>query len=75
MIVILAASLLAGCQHRLTLEEARAACTKQGGFLVVVHSQKITRSGLGEEIDSPGDCVSADKFDMARPAPAPAPIQ
>lgn len=62
ILVALGASMLAGCQHRLTLEEARAACTKQGGFLVVIHSQKITTAGVGEQIDSPGDCVAPDKF-------------
>ena len=39
--------LLAGC-HVMTLEEARAACTKQGGFLVVVHTQKLTLAGVGD---------------------------
>ena len=61
--------LLAGCQT-MTLEEARAACTKQGGFLVVVHTQKITLAGVGDEVDSPGRCVSPDKF-RANPSPAP----
>jgi hypothetical protein len=58
----------------MTLEEARAACAKQGGFLVVVHSQKITLSGVGDEVVSPGDCISADKL-RDHPAPAaPAPL-
>jgi hypothetical protein len=57
--------------HKMTLEEAQAECTKQGGFLTVIYTQKITRSGVGDEIASPGDCISSDKFDMAgRPAPA-----
>jgi len=72
MMVALGACALGGCEHRLTLEEARAACTKQGGFLVVIHSQKITMAGLGEEIDSPGDCVAPDKFGTTGTASAPA---
>ena len=62
--------LLAGC-HAMTLEEARAACTRQGGFLVVVHTQKITRAGVGDEVDSPGDCISPDKFHGTPAPPAP----
>jgi hypothetical protein len=69
----LACCVLAGCQARMTLEEARAQCTKQGGFLIVIHSQKITRSGVGDEILSPGDCVSASKFDVPSPGNQPAP--
>ena len=62
--------LLAGC-HTMTMEEARAACAKQGGFLVVIHTQKITLAGVGDEVDSPGGCVSPDKFrDPTPPAPA-----
>ena len=51
----------------MTLEEARAACTKEGGFLVVLHTQKVTMSGLGPEVDTPGDCVSPSKFDNLPP--------
>jgi hypothetical protein len=69
---VLVGFVLAGCQHQLTLEEARALCTKQGGFLVVIHSQKITMAGLGEEKDSPGNCISPDKFGTSPPAPSPA---
>jgi len=68
-----AACLLTGCGHTLTLEEARAQCTAQGGFLVVIHTQKITQAGVGKEIDSPGDCVSSSKFEASAPAPAPSP--
>jgi hypothetical protein len=73
-IVILCAGAfaLAGCQHQLTLEEAQAACTKQGGFLVVFYSQKITTAGLGPQIATPGNCVSAGKFDKTPAASAPA---
>jgi hypothetical protein len=78
--VLLGASVLAGCEHQMTLEEARAACTKQGGFLVVIHTQKVTLSGVEPEKQSPGDCISSGKFDntakpsatSAKPAPAPA---
>jgi hypothetical protein len=71
--VMMMLPVLAGCEHRMTLEEARAACTRQGGFLVVLHTQKVTMSGVGPEVDSPGDCVSPNKFDTpAAPAKAPA---
>ena len=74
LVVMVALAMLAGCEHRMTLEEARAACTKQGGFLVVLHTQKVTMSGVGPEVDSPGDCVSAGKFDApAAPAKAATP--
>jgi hypothetical protein len=76
VMMALGAPLLAGCEHQMTLEEARAACTKQGGFLVVLHTQKVTMAGVGPEKDSPGDCVSAAKFDApAAPAKAPAPAK
>ena len=54
----------------MTLEEARAECTRQGGFLMVIHTQKITRAGVGKEIDSAGDCVSPGKFKDAPSTPA-----
>ena len=77
VMVLLGALVLAGCEHQMTLEEARAACTKQGGFLVVIHTQKVTLSGVEPEKESPGDCISSGKFDnaakpAAKPAPAPA---
>lgn len=78
--VIAGATMLVGCQHEMTLEEARALCTKQGGFLVVFYSQKLTTSGIGPEVPSPGDCVSPSKFDAkpvtplaASDGPLPAP--
>ena len=74
LVAALALCLLAGCVQRLTLEEARALCKKQGGFLTVIYTQKITRSGVGEEIASPGDCVSPEKFDLRPPAPNNAPV-
>jgi hypothetical protein len=70
--VTLGVSVLAGCQHQPTLEEARALCTQQGGFLMVFYSQKVTPSGLGPQVATPGNCVASTKFDMAQPAPAPA---
>jgi hypothetical protein len=72
-LVILAAFMLAGCQSKLTLEEAQALCAKKGGLLVVIYTQQITASGLGPQIGSPGDCISPSKFDVAPPAPAPVP--
>lgn len=65
---------LAGCRPEMTVEEARALCTKQGGFLVVFYTQKLTASGIGPEVASPGDCLSPSKFGLAPDAPAsPAP--
>jgi hypothetical protein len=68
-IMALGAFMLAGCQHKLTLEEAQALCQKQGGLLVLVYTQKITASGPGEQVVSPGDCVSADKFGVPPESP------
>ena len=67
--VILGALLLAGCQHQMTLEEARAQCTKQGGFLVVFYTQKVTLAGVGPQVATPGNCVSSSNFNMAPAAP------
>ena len=53
---------LAGCHPALTLEEAQAQCTKQGGLLVVIYTQKFTRTSMGPVVASPGDCVSPDRF-------------
>lgn len=64
--------ILAGCQHKLTLEEAQALCEKQGGLMVVIYTQKLTMSGPGEQVASPGDCVATDKFGVA-PAESPPP--
>ena len=76
VVAILTACGLAGCVERMTLEEAQKRCTQQGGLLVVIHSQKISRSGaVGPDEPSPGDCVSPNKFDLPQPAPdnTPAP--
>ncbi len=73
---IVAAFELAGCQHQMTLEEARAACTQQGGFLVVIYTQKITVAGVGPQVATPGNCASSSSFTTAAgaaPAPASAP--
>ena len=72
-IVCAGAFALAGCQHQPTLEEAQAACAKEGGFLVVFYSQKVTMAGLGPPIATPGNCMSAGKFDKASTAPATPP--
>ena len=61
--VALGAFVLAGCQPRSTLEEAQALCTKQGGLLTIIYTQKITIAGPGPQIASPGDCISPSKFD------------
>jgi hypothetical protein len=71
VIVALGALVLAGCQERMTLEQAQALCTKQGGLLAVIYTQKITTSGVGPQIASPGDCISPSKFDI-KPAAPPA---
>jgi hypothetical protein len=73
VIAVLGAFGLAGCQDRLTLEEAQALCTKQGGLLVVIYTQKLTASGVGPQTASPGDCIASSKFDVVPPASAPAP--
>ena len=68
---------LAGCQtHKMTLEEAQAACTQKGGLLVVIYTQKISLAGTEPEVASPGDCLSPKNFDPAaapKPDPAAAP--
>jgi len=71
VIVALGAFVLAGCQEILTREQAQALCTKQGGLLAVIYTQKITTSGIGPQIASPGDCISPSKFDV-KPAAPPA---
>lgn len=67
----LASLALAACQPGLTLEEAQAQCTKQGGLLVVIYTEKITRSSIGPVVASPGNCVSPSKFEKETPPPAP----
>jgi hypothetical protein len=74
-LVFAAVLVLAGCQHKLTLEEAQALCEKQGGFLVVIYTQKITASGPGEQVASPGDCLGTDKYGIAAPGAPPGAIK
>lgn len=77
-IAIAGALLLAGCAHEMTVEEARALCTKQGGLLMVIYTQKVTLAGIGPEVAKPGNCVSTKNFDKPAPAQdsaaAPAPV-
>lgn len=76
MVAVLAAGALAGCAHKLTLEEAQALCTQQGGFLVIIHAQPISKAGvIGPDEPSPGECVAPGKFDVAKPVPAQPPAQ
>jgi hypothetical protein len=73
VIVLLGAFVLAGCSGGLILEQAQALCTKQGGLLVMIYSQKLTASGIGPQSASPGDCISPSKFDIILPASSNAP--
>jgi hypothetical protein len=67
-----AAFALAGCQsEKMTLAQAQAKCMKTGGFLAVIYTQEVSAAGLGPEVASPGDCISAGKFGVAPAAPAP----
>lgn len=59
---------LAGCQSKMTLDEAQELCMKKGGMLTIIYTQAITTSGPGPQIASPGDCVMPSQFD--RPAPS-----
>jgi len=36
---------------------------KKGGLLMVIYTQQITASGPGEQVASPGNCISPSKFD------------
>jgi hypothetical protein len=73
-LAIAAALGLAGCQQKLTLEQARAQCEKKGGLLVVIYSQQITMAGLEPEVASPGDCLSPKNFDPSAPVAPAAPV-
>jgi hypothetical protein len=58
----------------MTLEEAEKACAAKGGQLVIFYTQKITLSGVGPVIQTPGDCIMPDKFGIApKPPPQAAP--
>ncbi len=69
----LSAVLLGGCQASMTLEEAQARCTEQGGLLTIIYTQSITASGIGEQIGTPGDCISPSKFENTPPKSSSAP--
>ena len=68
LLAILAAFALAGCQHKLTLDEAQEQCMKNGGMLMIIYTQEVSLSGVGPQVASPGDCVSASKFDQPAPS-------
>ena len=70
---IVALAVLMGCQPSLTLEEAQALCTEQGGLLSVIYTQEITTSEIGEPVGSPGECISPGKFGADSPTPGDAP--
>jgi len=72
-IAIVAVLALAGCQARLTLEEARALCEQKGGLLAVIYTQKITASGVGAPVGSPGECIQSSKFAPSVPPPKATP--
>jgi hypothetical protein len=57
----------------MTLEEAQARCTEQGGLLTIIYTQSITASGIGEQIGTPGDCISPSKFENTPPKSSSAP--
>jgi hypothetical protein len=72
----LALSMLAGCAHEMTMEEAQADCDKKGGQLTIFYSQKITLSGVGPVIQTPGECITSDQFLLppkTQPTAPPAP--
>jgi hypothetical protein len=67
--MLAAAALMAGCTPYMTLEQAQAQCTAQGGFLVVIYTQKFTRSTIGPVVASPDKCVMPKEFDKPGSAP------
>jgi hypothetical protein len=71
IVLVLAAALLAGCKG-MTLEEARALCTKEGGLLTVFTTQELTQAGLGPVKQTPGDCIHREVLGAPALAPAPA---
>ena len=73
VIMAVGVCVLAGCQPRLTLDEAQALCTKQGGFLTVIYTQRVTTAGIGPQVASPGECISPNKFGVTSASPTPAP--
>lgn len=71
--VVLTAIVLGGCQTPITLEEAQARCAAQGGLLTIIYTQSITASGVGEQVGTPGDCISPTRFENTSSSPAVAP--
>ena len=71
LLMALAPCFLAGCAtEEMTLEQAKAACDKLDGQLVIYYSQKVTLSGIGPLIQTPGKCITNDAFTQPPPAPA-----
>ncbi|MDP1586237.1 MAG: hypothetical protein Q8M07_00715, partial [Prosthecobacter sp.] len=65
--------LLGSCQTSMTLEQAQARCAEKGGLLTIIYTQSITASGIGEQIPTPGDCISPSRFETTAPKPSGAP--
>jgi hypothetical protein len=77
LLALLPVLALAGCVHKLTLEDIQEQCMKRGGMLMIIYTQEITASGPGEQIPSPGKCVMPENFAApSTPSPqTPAPQQ
>jgi len=73
LLALLPVFVLAGCVHKLTLEELQDQCMKQGGMLMIIYTQEITASGPGEQIPSPGKCVTPRNFEAPSTPPPPTP--
>jgi len=71
IILVLGFLALTGC-NGMTLEEARALCTKEGGLLTVFTTQELTQSGLGPVKQAPGDCIHREALGAPPAAPAAA---
>ena len=64
---------LAGCVNKSTLDDAQERCTKQGGMLMIIYTQELSLSGVGDQIASPGRCVMPENFDKpSTSSPEPA---
>ena len=63
LIALLPVFALAGCVHVPTLDELQEQCMKKGGMLMIIYTQEITLSGIGDQIPSPGRCVMPENFD------------
>ena len=71
-VLLLAMPLICGCTTEMTLEEAQARCTQQGGLLVVIFTQKLVNQHLADPVAHPGDCISPDRFHKPGAAAPPA---